>query len=436
MLRRFYVICLILLIAACQPSGTVPLPPTAIPFPTMTPGRSIQGALPTVVGLALDGSGLANPATAVALANLPTQTPNYGACPSSGTPTLPTMPLTGREIATTITNFLSDGGSAGALADGVRAWGLLGDTGVIQSSVDFTGTDVPDILITYRAPDDGGTLLILGCVNGIYTSLYQAITGEETPQIIQAGDLNFDTLPEVLFSSQSCSAEDADDCTYRTQLISWSPTDGRFVSLLNGAISSASPPTTADVDDDQIAEVVVRLTDPGTTSTGPLRTGVNIYDWNGAVYVLSIIQLDPPRFKIQVLQEADRAFNRLDTEQAISLYQLAQSNADLRYWFDDEPAILTSYTLYRLVLMYAYTEDDELLPTYSAALQAFPDAASAPVYIELLNTFWNGFQVTHNLHSACLEVQAIISSRPEAVNLLNRYGSRSPVYAASDLCPF
>ncbi len=324
------------------------LPPTAIPFPTMTPGRVVEGVLPPVVGLPLDGSGMANPATAVALANQPTQTPNYAACPSSASPSLPPLPSTGREISTAITNFLSNGGSAGALADGVRAWGLLGDTGVIRADVDFTGGDVPDVLITYLAPDDGGTLLVLGCVNGIYSPLYQAITGDETPEIIAVGDLNYDSLPDVLFSSRQCAAGDTEDCSYRTQLITWQPSSGRFISLLNGAITSASPPTINDVDTDNVSEIVVRLTDPGNTTTGPLRTGVNIYDWNGAVYVLSIIQLDPPRFKIQVLQEADRAFQRLDTEQAISLYQLAQSDTSLRYWFNDEPDILNAYAFYRL----------------------------------------------------------------------------------------
>jgi hypothetical protein len=54
----------------------------------------------------------------------------------------------------------------------------------------------------------------------------------------------------------------------------------------------------------------------------------------------------------------------------------------------------------------------------------------------MIDAFWNALQVTHNLHSACVEVQAIINAWPEAVGLLNRYGSRSPVYNASDLCPF
>jgi tetratricopeptide (TPR) repeat protein len=151
---------------------------------------------------------------------------------------------------------------------------------------------------------------------------------------------------------------------------------------------------------------------------------------------LSIVQLDPPRFKIQVVQEADRAFARLDTQQAISLYQQALTNTDLRYWLNDEPNILNTYIYYRLVLMYAYIEDDELLATYQAALQSAPDPTNQPVYIPMLDAFWNSLQVTHNLHSACIEVQAIITARPEALELLNRYGSRSPTYTASNLCPF
>jgi hypothetical protein len=248
--------------------------------------------------------------------------------------------------------------------------------------------------------------------------------------------MNFDQIPDLLFSNRQCSVDNSDDCSYRTQLITWTPQGGRFVSLLNGPLSSAEPPTINDVDNDQVSEVVVRLSDPGNSVTGPLRTGVNIYDWNGASYVLSIVQLDPPRFKIQVIQEADRAFARLDTQQAISLYQQAQTNTDLRFWLNDEPAVLDAYIFYRLVVMYAYTEDDDLLPTYQAAIQSAPDPATQPVYIAMIDAFWNALQVTHNLHSACVEVQAIISARPEAVGLLNRYGSRSPVYNASDLCPF
>ncbi|MBZ0282286.1 MAG: hypothetical protein K8L97_16210 [Anaerolineae bacterium] len=403
----------------------------------MTPGRTVRGVLATVIALPLDGAGLANPATAVALANQPTPTPNYAACPTPASPALANRPATGREMSADITRFLAEGGTAAALDQGLRAeWDVLGETGLVRGEVDFTGEGVPEVVVSYATPDDGGTLLIFGCLNGLYMPLYQSITGGPAPQLIQLGDMNFDSRPEVLFASYGCSAESAEDCTYRAQLLGWQPNDGRFVSLLNGPINGAQPPTISDVDNDNVLEVIMREDDPGTAATGPLRTGVNIYDWNGINYVLSIVQLDPPQFQIQLVQEADRAFARQEVEQSITLYNLALNSPDLRFWTNDEPTTLKAYIYYRLLLAYAYTEDDNLLSTYQAALAAFPDAATAPVYVALINTFWNGWQVTNNLNSACREVQAIIASRPEAISLLNRYGSRSPIYSAQDLCPF
>lgn len=432
-----YLVLVLVLLAACQPTAPISTAPTAISFPTMTPGRLIQGVLPTVIALPLDGAGLANPATAVALANQPTPTPNYAACPAPAAPTLANRPATGREMSADITRFLAEGGTAAALDQALRTeWDVLGDTGVVRGEADFTGEGIAEVLVSYTAPDDGGTLLIFGCLNGLYMPLYQSITGGPAPELIELGDMNYDSRPEVLFASYECSIENPEDCEYRTQLLNWLPSDGRFVSLLNTPVNGPQPPTANDVDNDNVLEVVMREDNPGTAATGPLRTGVNIYDWNGTNYVLSIVQLDPPRFQIQVVQEADRAFARQDAEQAITLYNLALSDTDLRFWTNDEPTTLKAYIYYRLLVAYAYTEDDNLLSTYQAALAAFPDAATAPVYIALINTFWNGWQVTNNLNSACREVQAIIASRPEAISLLNRYGSRSPIYSAQDLCPF
>jgi hypothetical protein len=181
---------------------------------------------------------------------------------------------------------------------------------------------------------------------------------------------------------------------------------------------------------------VVRLTDDGNATTGPLRTGVTIYDWNGVVYTLSIIQLDPPAFQIQLVHEADRAFARQDMEAAIVQYGRALTDPTLRFWLNNEPVFLRQYVTYRLILAYAFTENENLLTTYQQVLTENPDPTVASVYVALTNAFWNGLQVTNNLHSACLEVQAIITQRPEAIDLLNRYGSRSPTYTAQELCPF
>jgi hypothetical protein len=387
-----------------------------------------------VAGLPLDGGGLANPATAIALASQPTVTPNYTACPPPGSTTLDETPATGREMALEMVRFLNLGGTLPALDNGLRnEREVMGDTGLVRNDLDLTGEGTPEVLIAFDAPDDGGTLLVIGCTDGQYTMRYQAIASGGIPQIVQIGDMNFDQKLDVLFASELCSD---DDCAFQTQLITWSGERGRFLSLLNSAIVNETVPTLSDVDNDRVTELVVQLDNPGDESTGPLRTGVNIYDWNGAVYVLSIIQLDPPRFRIQVLHAADRAFEQLNTDEAIPLYELAVNDPDSRFWYNDEPALLNSYGLYRLLLAYAYVEDERRLSTYQTIIQTFPDPATAPVYTTMSTAFWDALQVTNNLHSACLEVQGIIAARQEALSLLNRYGSRSPTYTAQDLCPF
>ena len=422
------------LLTACAPSA--PAAPTVIPFPTTTPGRAIEGVLPTVIALPLDGAPLANPATAVALASRPTATPDSGACPASAAPELPPRPTTAREMEAALLGYLTAGGSPEALVTVLRDdWQVLTDANAARVDADFTGEGVPDVLLALLTPDEGGTLLLAGCVNGVYAPLYESLTGATPPQIIQAGDFNFDGRADVLFATPVCSG-DPESCSYRTQLVGWRADAGRIVSLMNAALATTNLPSATDIDNDRVLEIVVRLTDEGDADSGPLRTGVNIYDWNGTAYVLSIVQLDPPRFLIQVVQEADRALNRMDAEQAISLYNLSLTDNSLRAWQNDDSITLRSYAYYRLLLAYAYTEDDRLLAAYQASQSAFPDPAAAPVYASLVSTFWNAWQVTNNLHSACVEVAAAVAARPEAVGLLNRYGTRGAIVTAPDVCPF
>jgi hypothetical protein len=230
-----------------------------------------QGLLPEAVGVPLNGVGLSNPATAVALANQPTATPDYKTCPGSGNATAPERPSNGRTLLTAVMSYLTSGGAPATVGDVLRRWDLLGKNGLVRADVDFTGEGTPDLLMSYSAPDDGGTLTILSCVAGQYTILYQIITGGDAPEIINIGDMNADNKPDVLFDSYGCSSEDKKNCTYRTQLITWQPEDGQFVSVLNGPIISSEPLTYKDVDSDKIQELVVKLTDTGNASTGPLR---------------------------------------------------------------------------------------------------------------------------------------------------------------------
>jgi hypothetical protein len=439
MMRSFPLLLLMIALAACAPQGSPSAAPTVIPFPTTTPGRAISGGLPTVVALPLDGSMRANPATAVALSLRPTATPDYSDCPPQAAPALPPAPPGIREMADAINAYLSAGGTAAGLQTALRdQWNALGESGLVRADLDLTGEGTPDILVIVAAPEGGGALLILGCVGGRYMTHFQFINPDAVPQVIHVGDMNVSGQREVLYTGRQCDfAEDeAEDCPYVTRLITWSPGQGRYISLLSRPITSPEPPFVSDVDNDRVLEIIVRLTSTGTAATGPLRTGVHIYDWNGESYLLSISQLDPPRFRIQVIHQADRMVERRDMRAAVDLYLLALNDPGLRNWFNDDPAIHNAYILYRLLTVYAFTEDERLISIYQATLSNYPDLEQAPVYAAMSSAFWDRLQQTNNLRSACDAVRAIINARPEALAQLNRYGSRSPTYTASDLCPF
>lgn len=433
-LRLYIASLLLLLVAACQPAVEAPPAPTVIPFPTMTPGRLLRGALPTVEANA-NAAGLANPATAVALANRPTPTPDYSHCPPPATTSLPPLPDTGRAMAEAITRFLSEGGAPATLESRLRNdWDVLGENGLVRADFDLTGEGASDVIVAYQTPDEGGMLLILSCGDGRYVPRYQYAGGDSAPQIIQIGDMTFDNSPELLFVATTC--ESGSRCRHNTELVTWSSQLGRFVSLLGSDIVAEVLPTVSDMDNDQIAEIVLQFTNAGNATTGPLRTGMTIYDWNGAAYVQSITQLDPPRFRIQVIQQADRNLANGNTNEAIALYELALQNTELRNWFNDDEAVLRSYALYRLITAYAFTENENLLPAFQSMQQNYPDPLNAPVYVQMATSFWNALQVTGNLRSACIEAQNIARSRADAINLLTRYRGQAPAYTAESLCPF
>jgi hypothetical protein len=433
--RIMLVLILILIGAGCQPAPTAEPFPTEIAFPTMTPGQVIRAALPPAAAIPLDGS-FSNPSTAAALSSRPTPTPNLHACPApNDTISLPfPPPTTTNGIADALAAFMSAGGTTVALDRDLRGvWNALGGTGSVRADVDMSGEGTPDVIISLTTPDNGGTVIVLSCTDSRYVPLYVTSIGGGAPQIIRVEDINADGRTDVFYSSTDCASG---DCLIRSQIIGWSAERGRFVNLLGGALDTIEPPRFEDIDQDRVLEVIEELTDDGNAETGPLRTGYSVYDWNGATYVRSVTQLNPPRFRIQIIHQADAAFDQQLMGEAISLYTLALDNTTLEPWTIDEIPVLDSYVLYRLLLAYSFADDQRRVEVLNTIQTNYADPANAPIYATLAFTFWNAFQITNNLNSACREVQSIIAGRPEALNLINRYGSRSPTYSALDLCPF
>lgn len=425
-------------IGACQPQ-VAGVAPTFAPFPTMTAGQHLLGEMPT---LAVNSPNLSNPATAVALANRPTPTPNLLACPiTDGNAPFPNnRPRTIDEATQAIVRFLQEGGTLSDLRRNLQTgWFALGEGGALRDDIDLTGEGTPEIVLSYSASNNVGMVLVIGCADGLYRVLYQVQSDRaQPPQLLWTGDMNNAMPAELMITSVTCLAS---DCQNESVVLSWDGALSRLVNVLDAPLLTDNLPTVRDVDGDGVAEIVVELTNRGTSATGPLRTGVLIYDWNGRVYTLSILQYDPPRYLVQVIHEADKTFSQLNFDQAGETYALALESADLRLWFNDERPLLSSYALYRLMLIYTYLGDSRLPDVLTRLNLDYPITAevtadSLPVYALMAYRFAESYQVNGDLHQACLDTLAIADERPQALTALNRYGSRSPTYARLDLCPF
>lgn len=426
-----------LTIAACQPSGTEPVfAPTIVPFPTVTPGYEINGVLPARSALE---SQIANPATAVALAAQPSPTPNTGACPAEGSPTLPTSRPTNDEgIVNTILDYLSGGGAPLALVARMRgSWDIMDTDGFIEN-IDLTNDGTPEILIGYTTPAERGKLIILGCEEGRYLLRYEAESDEATPpDMLLYQDMNFDSMPEALFTVRVCNPT-GESCRYETRVITWSLNLGRFLSLTSGNIISDVQPNINDSDNDEVLEIIIRQEDDGDAQTGPLRTGTNIYDWNGSVYVLAFVQLDPPEYRIQSVYEADRFFREGRYTQALSFYEQVISDASLREWYADDDEILPAYALYRALITRAFIGStlEQLQAIFDSSFELTDDPLDVPIFVDLSGVFFGEYQRTEDISAACAEALIFIEGQPDVLDLLNRYGDRNPTYTAQDLCPF
>jgi hypothetical protein len=434
MLKPTLFFCLVMLLAGCAPQSDVSVPPTLAPFPTVTLGYTLRGALPPFNAIPLDGGAVSAEAL-VAGASAPTATANLRACPApddAATLTAP-APTTTRAMEIAVESFMTAGGTAVMLDRELREnWNALGGTGVVRGDIDLSGEGTPEVVVSFTTPDAGGTLLVLTCIDGRYVSTYRESLGGDAPTLIRVEDMNADGRTDVLYASRNCLSG---ECRQFTQLAGWSAERARVVNLLSEVLESTDPVRVQDVDQDRINEITVEFRDGGDAQTGPLDTGFTVYDWDGFTYSAALTQLDPPRYLIQIIFQGDQAFERGSFAEAAALYTAALTSTTLQAWQPDDLTALPPYALYRLLLAYSALEDPRRADIQNVILTNYPDPATQPTYASLALTFWNAYQITNNIRSACIEVQSIISARPEALALINRYGENGRRYDAQSICP-
>ncbi len=446
--------------------GTGPTPTLAPAFATATPGGRISVWLVTPVGQSPDQQGptptgfgqiVAPAATATAaFATLRAATAMAGAtlsgpvyqpndCPEAGSPPPPPKPSAFTQYPEVIGRFLSAGGPPSVLEATLRSWGAIAEGAQVQSDTDLTGDGVKEILVTLYDPANykpgvpsPGQLLIYGCAQKGYRLLYSTLYSPNTliPELKRVGDMNYDLRAEVAYTQQTCNAG---QCTAVMQILEWNGTLGAFKPLNDVPMNATSGKVEiADLDKDGILEVAIHFNPTPDPNAGPPRKSTDIWDWDGANYVLALTQLEPPVYRIHAVHDADYRFAQGNWRDAIRLYDRVRDDANLQPWtLADEQTILRAYAEFKKMLALVANKQtraaDDALTTL---LTENPAGTSGEGYAIIGQSFMDNYKKTRDRKKACAEALNAATNRPETLAALNSYGFNNRTYALPDLCPF
>lgn len=470
----FSIVILLLLVAACsalEEIGERPVVTQTVPVPrTATFGGRISVWMVSPTGPAINSDavtriansgeivGPVGTATAISqtlvastqTAAAPINEPRFGTsnCPLAGGRSFGPAPTDFSQFPSVIGSYLSNGGSPLVLESGLGAERAITATGgVIQADTDLTGDDVPEIIVnifnpyTYN-PDailNAGQLLVYGCDSGRYRLLYATpfSPGFALPVLHRVGDMNGDTIAELVFDIQSCSAV---TCTREGFILTWNAITGVFEALNNQPIIAENGRLgVVDIDGDGVLELRV-VSSPGeNVSSGPRRTMIEIWDWTGRNYILATREESDAQYRIHTLHDADDLLRRQSWPSAIDAFREVRNSEDLLPWppVANEGPVLQAFATYRLVTIYARLGDGRINTALRLLQNENPPGSPGEVYAAMGTTFVEAYQAAgNNVSVGCQAAISLANTRPESLSNLNAYGYANPSYTVLDLCPF
>ncbi len=441
-----FILVVLFLLTACGGAPPVSEQPLPAASPTVTPGGMILMILPTPTPVTPTPPPASAPEAAPGYVLTLAAASQAAICPPPGNPRPPAAPAAYNLYTTAINQFLSAGGSVPALSALLAEWGAVDETvGLVSDAYDLTGDGVYEVLVILADPFNAeiaprpGQLLVFGCQQEDYRLLYGSEYGPGfgIPTLLYVGDMNANSNPELVYVQQRCQSG---SCVQAAQVLSWSAPNDGFIALNVDTVGSADGRfSIADLDDDRVQEIMIQGGGISTSiSAGPPRSSTTIWDWNGLNYVRALTRLDPPLYRIHVIHDADRALESGDGEEAIRLYREVLENPRLGTWqVPNEQSMLRGYAQFKLIVAYAYLEDDlAALDAHSALMAEHTPGLPSNVYALVGDAFWSAYQATHNLHTACVAAATAASQNPQAVLFLNSYGPANRAYQVPDICTF
>jgi len=347
----------------------------------------------------------------------------------------------------------------------------------IQSYTDLTNDTVPELVF------GRGNFFIIGCLNKRFITLYQDVPNarQTSDEVIRVVDANGNGIPEITLRTEQMTQGGH---SYR--IIEW--TGMQFDSLLlqpeyySGYSDEISVNATGnidvqDVDHDGMLEYVVDIGIPIWETYQlfvPWRDEQNYYDWNGSRFVLSEIVFSPPQYRIQAIQDGDRASIHGDYELALSLYQQAINDPELEWWTPEkrdyliqeffsslsgdvdkiptpttlqpdplEYDHLAAYAYYRMMLIYVKQgRFSDANAIYTELQQNFLPNTAGSIFVSLAEQFWNDYLTSSDIASACTQALEFAAKNKDEILLYingSEYYSHNRIdyYNETEyVCPF
>lgn len=361
-------------------------------------------------------------------------------CLSTAPATLPELG-DGMLPANAVSFFLDAGGDPASLAAMLydRGW-VNPNSSLIHTDIDGDGDlDLAVGLAGEPGPDgfaDQGSVYLWRCQAGAYLRTEVAPPRPDfgLPALREARDLTGDYLPELIVAYPMCGAH---TCFAQYAVYQW---DGvGMADLFRGASDDMPSPEFVVLAGDTGSPATIEITARGIGSVGagPFRIWSRTWAWDSQAqaFVPGEAAIEPPRFRIHLIHDADDAYLRGDLAPALDLYQRVIEDDSLLDWPSpgERRQELAAYAAFRRVLAFL-AAGDALSAQAELDDRLMNPGASTAAYAELARRLLAG-NAGSGFVQACAEVPSFARENTDAVLAPLDFGYANRTYTAEGICP-
>jgi hypothetical protein len=464
---KWVILVVILVFAvACTPDEIVEVTATAVtpqaiapiqvtrttPQPTQT-----SSAISTHTQTPLPPTATVTPTTTISPSSTPSPTPDF-TCPVPAAPSPFSQPANIEELEEQILTLLNAGGQWDDLADSTASLGI--DRDIIP--IDMNGDGIFE-LITNLAfvseqsyPYEDYITWVFQCRGGNYINVFTSWWGSwRFYDSTRVDDLNNDSGMEAIiiggFAGSACALEPTILGWHNGTVVNYSP-DHLELEL---GCSLEDRVLLEDLDNDGIKELVVIGETVGHLDYAPPRGITQTFSLQDQTYKLINTELALPQYRIEVLDDAQRALDAGDLEMAAQLYVQAATDDSLGdvYSMNIAPPNIAeemgfteidypgeyqrAFAFFRLAALQAVADDEDGVSNTLAQLQqTFPEETPGSEFVVLTPILTTSLLQGRGQESACGQVLTHIRINFPDLDIHYYWGGNSAWYRNETICPF